>query len=102
MKLGKREAAIAEYKALVQINPENYKYFTALQQAVLHPNASGMNRIVFFLYVLTTTANADQLSSEDRERLSATYLELQKDSPKATAPVRIPLDFLEGFHPDMS
>jgi len=53
MKLGKREEAIAEYKALVQINPENYKYFTALQQAVLHPNAPGLNRIVKIFLICT-------------------------------------------------
>lgn len=38
----------------------------------------------------------DQLSATERERLNAVYLELQRESPKATAPVRIPLDFLEG------
>lgn len=41
MKLGRQEDAVAEYKTLIKINPENYNYFVALKNAVLFPNGSG-------------------------------------------------------------
>jgi tetratricopeptide (TPR) repeat protein len=79
LKAGKLEEAEQVYRELLHLNPENYNYYTGLQKAMgLSPDGS------------------NALSAEQVSKLHVTLAEIQKLFPRASAPMRIVLDFLEG------
>lgn len=77
---GKHEEAEKVYRELLHLNPENYNYYVGLQKAMGLVPASG----------------SGSLSAEQVGKLQASFAELQKLFPRANAPTRIVLDFLEG------
>ncbi|KAL6079103.1 N-alpha-acetyltransferase 16, NatA auxiliary subunit [Balamuthia mandrillaris] len=76
LRLGRLTEAAEQYRALLALNPEHADYHTEFRKA------SGL-------------ADAT-LSPEQHDQLYKLYLDLSKQFPLATAPRRIPLDFLEG------
>ncbi|KAG2502223.1 hypothetical protein HYH03_000709 [Edaphochlamys debaryana] len=79
LRVGRRAEAEAAYRALLEVNPNNYKMHDGLQEALgLRPDANG------------------ELTDEARAQLASVYGELQKQYPRSSACRRIPLDFLIG------
>eukprot|EP01087_Luapelamoeba_hula_P012172 TRINITY_DN3380_c3_g1_i2.p1 TRINITY_DN3380_c3_g1~~TRINITY_DN3380_c3_g1_i2.p1 ORF type:complete len:936 (-),score=231.59 TRINITY_DN3380_c3_g1_i2:43-2850(-) len=78
LKMDKRPEAVSEYRKLLRFNPENANYHRGYRAAVLPANVP------------------DTLSESEMQTLHTAYKEIQKDNPRATAPTRIPLDFLQG------
>jgi peptide alpha-N-acetyltransferase len=77
-KLGQFDESERIYRSLLFMNPDNYKYFIAVQKC------------------LGLYSDNGQYSADDVERLSALYESLKKDYAWSSAVKRIPLDFLEG------
>ncbi|TVU35938.1 hypothetical protein EJB05_17845 [Eragrostis curvula] len=77
-KLGRFDESERIYRSLLFMNPDNYKYFIAVQKC------------------LGLYSDNGQYSADDVERLSALYESLKKDYAWSSAVKRIPLDFLEG------
>ncbi|KAK3164784.1 hypothetical protein QOZ80_1AG0024670 [Eleusine coracana subsp. coracana] len=77
-KLGRFDESEKIYRSLLFMNPDNYKYFIAVQRC------------------LGLYSDNGQYSADDVERLSALYESLKKDYAWSSAVKRIPLDFLEG------
>lgn len=69
--LGRREEAEKAYRALIDRNPELRKYYDGLKTAL-------------------------GLSDSDIESLRKLFAEYSEENPKADAPKRVPLDFLQG------
>ncbi|CAM0881720.1 unnamed protein product [Alopecurus aequalis] len=78
LKLGRFEEAEKIYRSLLLMNPDNYKYFIAVQKCLGLYSENG------------------QYSADDVERLSALYKSLKEEYNWSSAVKRIPLDFLEG------
>ncbi|KAH8514435.1 hypothetical protein H0E87_007314, partial [Populus deltoides] len=81
VKLDRHEEGAELYKALLSINPDNYRYYEGLQKCVgLHVE--------------------NGLSSSDIDQLDALYKSLGQQYTWSSAVKRIPLDFLQGekFH----
>uniref|UniRef100_A0A6N2MUE8 Uncharacterized protein n=2 Tax=Salix viminalis TaxID=40686 RepID=A0A6N2MUE8_SALVM len=77
VKLGRLEEGAELYKALLSINPDNYRYYEGLQKCVgLHAE--------------------NGLSSSDIDQLDALYKSLGQQYTWSSAVKRIPLDFLQG------
>ncbi|XP_011002722.1 PREDICTED: N-alpha-acetyltransferase 16, NatA auxiliary subunit-like [Populus euphratica] len=81
VKLGRLEEGAEVYRALLSINPDNYRYFEGLQKCVGLYSENG-------------------LSSSDIDQLDALYKSLGQQYTWSSAVKRIPLDFLQGdkFH----
>ncbi|KAF9690047.1 hypothetical protein SADUNF_Sadunf01G0155300 [Salix dunnii] len=77
VKLGRLEEAAELYKALLSINPDNYRYCEGLQRCVGLYSENG-------------------LSSSDTDQLDALYKSLGQQYTWSSAVKRIPLDFLQG------
>ncbi|CAK0738600.1 hypothetical protein CVIRNUC_001066 [Coccomyxa viridis] len=76
---GRAGNAEANFRKLLALNPDNYRYHDGLREALqLQPDAAG--------------AWTDQ----QRRSLAALYDGLAKDHPQSSAAKRIPLDFKEG------
>jgi len=80
LKAGKQDEAEKLYRELLELNPENYNYYAGLRKAM----------------GLVPAAGTHSLSAEQVSKLQTTFAELQKLYPRANAPSRIALDFLEG------
>ncbi|XP_006644372.1 N-terminal acetyltransferase A complex auxiliary subunit NAA15 [Oryza brachyantha] len=78
LKLGRFEEAEKIYRSLLFMNPDNYKYFIAVQKCLGLYSGNG------------------QYSADDVDRLSALYKSLKEEYGWSSAVKRIPLDFLEG------
>uniref|UniRef100_A0A0D9V2Y2 Uncharacterized protein n=1 Tax=Leersia perrieri TaxID=77586 RepID=A0A0D9V2Y2_9ORYZ len=78
LKLGRFEEAEKIYKSLLFMNPDNYKYFIAVQKCLGLYSENG------------------QYSADDVDRLRALYKSLKEEYGWSSAVKRIPLDFLEG------
>ncbi|CAO2179205.1 unnamed protein product [Urochloa humidicola] len=78
LKLGRFDESESIYRSLLFMNPDNYKYFIAVQKC------------------LGLYADNGQYSADDVERLSALYNSLKEKYAWSSAVKRIPLDFLEG------
>ncbi|KAL3610584.1 hypothetical protein D5086_001604 [Populus alba] len=81
VKLGRLEEGAEVYRALLSINPDNYRYCEGLQKCVGLYSENG-------------------LSSSDIDQLDALYKSLVQQYTWSSAVKRIPLDFLQGdkFH----
>ncbi|KAJ6963431.1 N-terminal acetyltransferase A complex auxiliary subunit NAA15-like [Populus alba x Populus x berolinensis] len=81
VKLGRLEEGAEVYRALLSINPDNYRYCEGLQKCVGLYSENG-------------------LSSSDTDQLDALYKSLGQQYTWSSAVKRIPLDFLQGdkFH----
>ncbi|KAJ6947281.1 N-terminal acetyltransferase A complex auxiliary subunit NAA15-like [Populus alba x Populus x berolinensis] len=81
VKLGRLEEGAEVYRALLSINPDNYRYCEGLQKCVGLYSENG-------------------LSSSDIDQLDALYKSLGQQYTWSSAVKRIPLDFLQGdkFH----
>ncbi|XP_052306064.1 N-terminal acetyltransferase A complex auxiliary subunit NAA15 isoform X10 [Populus trichocarpa] len=81
VKLGHLEEGAEVYRALLSINPDNYRYCEGLQKCVGLYSENG-------------------LSSSDIDQLDALYKSLGQQYTWSSAVKRIPLDFLQGdkFH----
>ncbi|KAJ6394584.1 hypothetical protein OIU77_023734 [Salix suchowensis] len=77
VKLGRLEEGAELYKALLSINPDNYRYCEGLQRCVGLYSENG-------------------LSSSDTDQLDALYKSLGQQYTWSSAVKRIPLDFLQG------
>ncbi|KAJ6711584.1 N-TERMINAL ACETYLTRANSFERASE-RELATED [Salix purpurea] len=77
VKLGRLEEGAELYKALLSINPDNYRYCEGLQRCVGLYSENG-------------------LSSSDIDQLDALYKSLGQQYTWSSAVKRIPLDFLQG------
>ncbi|KAL6842778.1 hypothetical protein ACP4OV_027622 [Aristida adscensionis] len=77
-KLGRFDESERIYRSLLFMNPDNYKYFIAVQKC------------------LGLFSDNGQYSAGDVERLSALYKSLKEEYAWSSAVKRIPLDFLEG------
>ncbi|KAG2590122.1 hypothetical protein PVAP13_5NG284600 [Panicum virgatum] len=77
-KLGRFDESESIYRSLLFMNPDNYKYFIAVQKC------------------LGLYSDNGQYSANDVERLSALYNSLKEKYAWSSAVKRIPLDFLEG------
>ncbi|OEL18241.1 N-alpha-acetyltransferase 16, NatA auxiliary subunit [Dichanthelium oligosanthes] len=77
-KLGRFDESESIYRSLLFMNPDNYKYFIAVQKC------------------LGLYSDNGQYSADDVERLSALYNSLKEKYAWSSAVKRIPLDFLEG------
>ncbi|PWZ30840.1 N-terminal acetyltransferase A complex auxiliary subunit NAA15 [Zea mays] len=77
-KLGRFDESESIYRSLLFMNPDNYKYFIAVQKC------------------LGLYSDNGQYSAADVERLSALYNSLKEKYAWSSAVKRIPLDFLEG------
>ncbi|KAG2599104.1 hypothetical protein PVAP13_5KG457000 [Panicum virgatum] len=77
-KLGRFDESESIYRSLLFMNPDNYKYFIAVQKC------------------LGLYSDNGQYSAGDVERLSALYNSLKEKYSWSSAVKRIPLDFLEG------
>ncbi|XWS11877.1 hypothetical protein CRYUN_Cryun37aG0038800 [Craigia yunnanensis] len=78
VKLGRLEEGANIYKALLTINPDNYRYYEGLQKC-------------FGLY-----SENGKYSSDEIDRLVALYKSLTQQYTLSSAVKRIPLDFLQG------
>ncbi|KAL4856126.1 N-terminal acetyltransferase A complex auxiliary subunit [Chlorella vulgaris] len=101
--LGRQEAAEAAYRGLVAINTENYNYHAGLQAALKLPTAAAAAAgngsapaVAAANGSASSGSEAPGLSEEQRQRLTAVYVELQEQYPCSSAARRMPLDFLEG------
>jgi peptide alpha-N-acetyltransferase len=101
--LGRQEAAEAAYRGLIAINTENYNYHAGLQAALKLPTAAAAaagNGSAPAAAAANGSASsgseAPGLSEEQRQRLTAVYVELQEQYPRSSAARRMPLDFLVG------
>lgn len=74
LKLGRKEDAAKAYRQLIDRNPEKRDYFSSLEKA-------------------------EEVNPTERGTAKALYNEYAAKYPKADAPRRIPLDFLEGLSP---
>lgn len=72
LELGKKEEAEKAYRALIERNNEYRMYYEKLEETL------GLSR------------------ENDKDKLAALYKELAGENPRIDAPLRIPLDFLEG------
>mmetsp|Transcript_486 Transcript_486/g.1020 ORF Transcript_486/g.1020 Transcript_486/m.1020 type:complete len:894 (-) Transcript_486:3118-5799(-) len=79
LKLGRADESEAEYRALLDSNPDHYRMHEGLQAAL------GLR-----------ASPGQQLSSEQRAALSKLYSELQQQYPHSSACKRVPLDFKVG------
>ncbi|KAF8676019.1 hypothetical protein HU200_047522 [Digitaria exilis] len=77
-KLGRFAESESIYRSLLLMNPDNYKYFIAVQKC------------------LGLYSDNGQYSADDVERLSTLYNSLKEKYAWSSAVKRIPLDFLEG------
>ncbi|CAK7356638.1 unnamed protein product [Dovyalis caffra] len=77
VKLGRLEEGAELYKALLSVNPDNYRYYEGLQKCV------GL-------------CLKNDLSSSDIDQLDALYKSLGQQYTWSSAVKRIPLDFLQG------
>ncbi|KAG8044851.1 hypothetical protein GUJ93_ZPchr0008g13823 [Zizania palustris] len=78
LKLGRFEESEKIYRSLLFMNPDNYKYFIAIQKCLDMYSENG------------------QYSTDDIERLQALYKSLKEEYGWSSAVKRIPLDFLDG------
>ncbi|CAI0474475.1 unnamed protein product [Linum tenue] len=78
VKLGRLEEGANLYKALLSMNPDNYRYYEGLQKCVGLCSENG------------------QYSSDEIDKLDALYKSLGQDYTWSSAVKRIPLDFLQG------
>ncbi|XP_039045865.1 N-terminal acetyltransferase A complex auxiliary subunit NAA15-like [Hibiscus syriacus] len=78
VKLGRLEEGSNLYKALLIMNPDNYRYYEGLQKC-------------FVLY-----SENGKYSSDETDQLDALYKSLAKEYTWSSAVKRIPLDFLQG------
>ncbi|XWS20344.1 hypothetical protein CRYUN_Cryun31cG0093500 [Craigia yunnanensis] len=78
VKLGCLEEGANIYKALLTMNPDNYRYYEGLQKC-------------FGLY-----SEIGKYSSDEIDRLDALYKSLARQYTWSSAVKRIPLDFLQG------
>ncbi|XP_022723354.1 N-terminal acetyltransferase A complex auxiliary subunit NAA15-like isoform X8 [Durio zibethinus] len=78
VKLGRLEEGANIYKALLTMNPDNYRYYEGLQKC-------------FGLY-----SENGKYSSDEVDRLDALYKSLSQQYTWSSAVKRIPLDFLQG------
>ncbi|XWS16388.1 hypothetical protein CRYUN_Cryun34aG0082900 [Craigia yunnanensis] len=78
VKLGRLEEGASIYKALLTMNPDNYRYYEGLQKC-------------FGLY-----SEIGKYSSDEIDRLDALYTSLSQQYTWSSAVKRIPLDFLQG------
>ncbi|TYJ33927.1 hypothetical protein E1A91_A05G135300v1 [Gossypium mustelinum] len=78
VKLGRLEEGVNHYKALLAMNPDNYRYYEGLQKC-------------FSLY-----SENGKYSSDKIDRLDALYKSLAEQFTWSSAVKRIPLDFLQG------
>ncbi|KAK8491677.1 hypothetical protein V6N13_023899 [Hibiscus sabdariffa] len=78
VKLGRLEEGANLYKALLIMNPDNYRYYEGLQKC-------------FVLY-----SENGKYSSDETDQLDALYKSLTKEYTWSSAVKRIPLDFLQG------
>ncbi|PPS07049.1 hypothetical protein GOBAR_AA13594 [Gossypium barbadense] len=78
VKLGRLEEGANIYKALLTLNPDNYRYYEGLQKC-------------FDLY-----SENGKYSSDEIDRLDALYKSLAQQYTWSSAVRRIPLDFLQG------
>ncbi|KAL0724454.1 hypothetical protein Bca4012_039053 [Brassica carinata] len=76
-KLGRPAEANKLYRALLSMNPDNYRYYEGLQKC-------------FGLY-----SESGQYSSDKIEKLNALYQSLSEQYTRSSAVKRIPLDFLQ-------
>nr|CAB3477629.1 unnamed protein product [Digitaria exilis] len=77
-KLGRFDESESIYRSLLLMNPDNYKYFIAVQKC------------------LGLYSDNGQYSADDVESLSTLYNSLKEKYAWSSAVKRIPLDFLEG------
>ncbi|GMI78062.1 mutant,snc1-enhancing 6, EMBRYO DEFECTIVE 2753, OMISHA, NAA15 [Hibiscus trionum] len=78
VKLGRLEEGANLYKALLIMNPDNYRYYEGLQKC-------------FVLY-----SENGKYSADETDQLDALYKSLAKEYTWSSAVKRIPLDFLQG------
>ncbi|KAK8618882.1 hypothetical protein V6N13_132860 [Hibiscus sabdariffa] len=78
VKLGRLEEGANLYKALLIMNPDNYRYYEGLQKCFVLFSENG------------------KYSSDDTDQLDALYKSLTKEYTWSSAVKRIPLDFLQG------
>ncbi|TYG49295.1 hypothetical protein ES288_D10G082500v1 [Gossypium darwinii] len=78
VKLGRLEEGANLYKALLTMNPDNYRYYEGLQKC-------------FVLY-----SENGKYSSDEIDQLDALYKSLAEQYTWSSAVKRIPLDFLQG------
>ncbi|XP_057968135.1 N-terminal acetyltransferase A complex auxiliary subunit NAA15 [Malania oleifera] len=78
VKLGHLEEGHKLYRALLSMNPDNYRYYEGLQQCVGLFSENG------------------QYSPDDTDKLDALYKSLRQQYSWSSAVKRIPLDFLKG------
>ncbi|KAH1066500.1 hypothetical protein J1N35_031487 [Gossypium stocksii] len=78
VKLGRLEEGANHYKALLAMNPDNYRYYEGLQKC-------------FGLY-----SENGKYSSDEIDQLDALYKSLAEQFTWSSAVKRIPLDFLQG------
>ncbi|KAJ8427132.1 hypothetical protein Cgig2_033942 [Carnegiea gigantea] len=78
VKLNRLEEAAKLYRALLYMNPDNYRYYEGLQRCAGLYSEKG------------------QYSSDEIQRLDALYQSLQQEYTWSSAAKRIPLDFLQG------
>ncbi|XVE52132.1 hypothetical protein DITRI_Ditri02bG0097600 [Diplodiscus trichospermus] len=78
VKLGRLEEAANIYKALLTMNPDNYRYYEGLQKC-------------FGVY-----SETGKYSSDEIDRLDALYKSYAQQYTWSSAVKRIPLDFLQG------
>jgi tetratricopeptide (TPR) repeat protein len=75
VKLGKATEAEAAYRALIERNSENSAYYEGLEKSI----------------------DMDRSSKDAHKRLTELYAEFEAKYPRADAPRRLPLSFLEGW-----
>ena len=75
-KLGRKEEAVAAYRALIDRNPDHPDYYNKLLEAL-------------------------QIDSADQSARKAVYDEYAKKYPRCDAAKRLPLDFLDGKLPQL-
>ncbi|XP_038999817.1 N-terminal acetyltransferase A complex auxiliary subunit NAA15-like [Hibiscus syriacus] len=78
VKLGRMEEGANLYKALLAMNPDNYRYHEGLQKCCVLHSENG------------------KYSSDETDQLDALYKSLAKEYTWSSTVKRIPLDFLQG------
>ncbi|KAF5833412.1 NMDA receptor-regulated protein 1-domain-containing protein [Dunaliella salina] len=92
MKAGRLQEAEQQYRALLQANPDHYRYHEGLQAAMgLRPEVPAAETSA-----TTAVVAATALSDDQRARLTALYADLIATYPRSSSCRRILLDFLQG------
>lgn len=102
LKAGENTEAEKVFRGLLHLNPENFNYYAGLQKALGLPSQSGIFASFLIVYTpmdvieASITHTGSSLTPEQENKLHTIFTELQKLFPRANAPKRLVLDFLDG------